>query len=95
MAKLKVNHGAVSSQEQGTSFPAAATSCAEDVAQPSSESASKDDLEVRARTGVPLSRSAELNALAHKVASRRNLQGVEFSEGWVEKLAGDLAKFND
>jgi hypothetical protein len=84
MAKLKVNHGAVSSPEQGTSFPATATSCA-----------SKDDLEVRARTGVPLSRSAELNALAHKVASRRNLQDVEFSEGWVEKLAGDLAKFND
>jgi hypothetical protein len=95
MAKLKVNHGAVSSLGQGTSFPATATSCAADVAQPSSESASKDDPEVRAHTGVPLSRSAELTALAHKVASRRNPQDVEFSDGWVEKLAGDLAQFND
>jgi hypothetical protein len=95
MAKLKVNHGVVSPLGQGASFPATATSCAAEAAQPSSESASKDDLEVRARAGVPLSRSAELTALAHKVASRRHLQDVEFSDAWVEKLAGDLAKFND
>jgi hypothetical protein len=54
-----------------------------------------DDLEARARAGAPLQRSAELTALAHKVASRRHLQEVEFSDGWVEKLAGDLALFND
>jgi hypothetical protein len=86
VAKLKVNHGVVSSLGQETSLPDA---------RPSSESASKDDLEMRARAGMPLSRSAELTALAHKVASRRDLQDVEFSDSWVEKLAGDLAKFND
>jgi hypothetical protein len=94
MAKLQVNPGAVISLGQGTSFPHTATPCATEVARPS-ESAGKDDLEVRARTGIPLSRSAELTALADKVASRRHLQDVEFSDSLVEQLASDLAKFND
>jgi hypothetical protein len=34
-------------------------------------------------------------ALANEVALRRQTQKVEFSDDWIEGLAGDLAQFND
>ena len=52
-------------------------------------------LEVHARAGIPLKRSADLVALAQEVASRRQGQKVEFSDSWAEKIAADLEQFND
>lgn len=55
---------------------------------------SNDDLCRRGHAGIPLERSAALMALAEEVASRRE-PPVEFSEEWVNTLAGDLAQFDD
>jgi hypothetical protein len=52
-----------------------------------------DDLVRRGHAGIPLERSAALVALAEEIVARR--EPVEFSEEWVNVLAGDLAQFDD
>jgi len=47
--------------------------------------------ELRAR----LKGSAPLKTLVQKIATRRRLQDVEFSDEWREVLAKDLAQFDD
>lgn len=48
-----------------------------------------------ARAGIPLDRSPELMALAKEVADRHQREPPAFDDEWVERLAADLAKFQD
>lgn len=54
--------------------------------------AASDDMVQRGHGGIPLARSAALVALAEQVVAS---EPVAFSEEWVQRLAKDLAQFND